>query len=737
MIPSANNSDISASFWLGPYSSGLTGSMSPYANETNTILIAGGAAATSKFEGYNSVFGTFPPTKKYLAQAIEALSKAGAKTAASVWEEASFTKGVCAALPELAEQHGLIVQTQTEVQASSPDLDPIARNMSRPEEDPDVVVTCVYDKGCAEWIAAMRRAKWSPKAQVFTVCIGMDSFASSVGTDAQYMTGISPWDPSLLMTDDVVGWSAREFAELFLSNTARSPTYHSASGAASIGVLVQAIERADSFDSDTIRSILSTEEFTTLYGRVSFDENGQSKAPSLFLQFDNNTVNTVYPIEIRSGELIYPMPSWDKRDCTLLSTCETGSVSTSTGKCQADGSCDCDNDNAISSGKGSDASCVVVPEEDKTYINSSLAIFGYVLFSIQCLLSIICGLWTAYYRKRKVVKASQPLFLGLVCLGVFVMNCSILPIGVQGNYRDDPSIAKVDAACMALPWLFSIGFAIIFSALFAKIWRIRLVWKAASNFRNKKVDVKDVIVIMAAVIMIQLTILLCWQLINPMQWEREVIQTDTNGFPIRSIGYCTSSASILPYLIPLVVVDGLMLLYALYLCFVTRKVSSEFQEGQWISACVLSIVQILVLSIPILIIVENNNDAFYFVRTAVIFLMGFSVTGLIFFPKMYRLHFQAQERRGFSFAARKSTFERRSQQRPSVSSSYNKPVASSYEIKDKSSAAERRYSAASSVEIPSNIDDHILEEGVNDATIDKVDALSTDSFHSAIEKECR
>lgn len=32
--------DIS-NFWLGPYSSGLTGVMSPYATETNTVLIAG------------------------------------------------------------------------------------------------------------------------------------------------------------------------------------------------------------------------------------------------------------------------------------------------------------------------------------------------------------------------------------------------------------------------------------------------------------------------------------------------------------------------------------------------------------------------------------------------------------------------------------------------------------------------------------------------------------------------
>ena len=73
------------------------------------------------------------------------------------------------------------------------------------------------------------------------------------------------------------------------------------------------------------------------------------------------------------------------------------------------------------------------------------------------------------------------------------MSCSIIPIGIQGNYREvqretgeltgepDPSVMRVDAACMALPWLFSIGFAIIFSALFAKIWRIRMVWKGVER----------------------------------------------------------------------------------------------------------------------------------------------------------------------------------------------------------------------------------------------------------------
>ena len=53
-----------------------------------------------------------------------------------------------------------------------------------------------------------------------------------------------------------------------------------------------------------------------------------------------------------------------------------------------------------------------------------------------------------------------------------------------------------------------------------------------------------------------------------------------------------------------------------------------------------SIFQILVLAIPVLVIVENDNNAFYFVRAAVLFLMSSTVTMLIFFPKMYRLHFK-------------------------------------------------------------------------------------------------
>ena len=721
MIPLAESTEYVGSFWVGPYSSGLTGSMSPLANSTDdptaakTVLVAGGAASTSVFAGYSTIFGTFPPSKLYLAQAIEALAKAGAKSAASVFESASFTRGVCAALPGLADKFNLTLQAEIEVVSSptSVDLDPVARNLSMVENDPDIVVACVYDQGCAEWVGSLRKSGWSPRAQVFTVCIGMDKFTDAVGTDAMYMMGVSPWDPSLDMRDEVVGWSAMEFSELFLATTQRTSTYHAASAAASVGALVQAIERADSFATDAVSDVLASQEFKTLYGLLSFDANGQSQAPSLHLQYDSDlAVQTVYPIEFRSAELVYPMPTWDARDCNMLSPCLTGEE---TGVCQEDGRCKCDSEEAVSSGVGSSAKCVYIPHEDLTYVETPLLVVGYILFIVQAFLSLACTAWTVYFRNRHIVKASQPLFLCLIAFGTLLMSLSIIPVGIQGDYRylvdpitgmqtDEPNseIRSVDAACMALPWLFSMGFAVTFSALFAKIVRIKLVFQASRNFVRKKVGIKDVASIMVAVIALQAIVLIAWNVVDPLLWRREVLFEDNNGFPTKSIGTCSSNNG-LAFLIPLIVIDALMLFYALYLCFVTRKVSAEYQEGTWITASILSIIQILVLSIPILVIVDNDNNAFYFVRVAVIFLVSSTVTVLIFFPKMYKLHFrkiQTGRSRRLGFRANPGQMSSAeppdSRRRSSLDSDREKRLSVD-------SDRERRMSVGSEEDIPSSI----------------------------------
>ena len=304
-VSNKNNSGIDV--LLGGYSSGLTEHLAMEANASQRLLLAPGAASTGVFQGRNQAFGTFPPTAKYTAQAIKALAEvAGAKSIASFWEDEPFTKGVCGAIPDLANEYDLELTSHQQVEPS-PNvtvLTELARNIS--QQDPDIVMTCVYDEGCQNWMAAMQEVNWSPRAQIFTVCVGLQSFVDAVGDDAEYIMGVTPWDQSLNIIDQVTGWSAKDFANEFMAATGDvDVTYHAASAASVISIAVQAIETANTLDEAILAKHIAEASFPTIYGDISFDVNGQSEAPSLLIQYDaNGTVQTVFPPETSSGPVL-------------------------------------------------------------------------------------------------------------------------------------------------------------------------------------------------------------------------------------------------------------------------------------------------------------------------------------------------------------------------------------------------------------------------------------------------
>jgi len=641
----ANHTVSDTDFFVGPYSSGLTEPLGSVAQENSKVLIAGGAAKTTVFSGRDGVFGTFPPTAKYLSQAVKGLSEKGAASIATVSEDASFTKAVCAAVPDLATEHSMTLKSE-HIVTNSPTQTEFAPVVDQfVDEDPDVVVTCVYAAGCTEWIRAMRSKNWSPKAQVFTVCIGISDFEEQVGTDAEHMMGVSPWDASLPVNDTVTGWSASDFSERFLKYSSVAASYHAASAAASLAIFVDVIERTESLDAADIKAALASESFTTLYGDISFDENGQSNAPSLLLQYDEaGAVQTVYPEESSSGPLNYPMPSWGYRDCMKGDQCTT-----SGGTCEQSGLCTCEV-GKISFGSGLTASCLEVPDEDMTYLNTGLIMAGYVAVSLQGIASLGAIVWTYWYRDNELVKVSQPVFLRAIALGCFIMAATILPLSSEGGYRykidpdtyqltdeEDPDIESVDAACMALVWLYNMGFILTYSALFAKIWRIKKLFMS-SSMKRVKVTAAEVARIMVILCILMICIMAAFQIVSPMQWEREVQYTDANGFSLESVGTCAVGDNSDIFLIMLALFHAMCLLYALALCVQVRNVPDEFAEGKWIMASIFCLVQLMVVALPIVFIVKDNADAFYFVRAGISFVEAFLVTLLIFGPKMQAVY---------------------------------------------------------------------------------------------------
>ena len=295
------------------------------------------------------------------------------------------------------------------------------------------------------------------------------------------------------------------------------------------------------------------------------------------------------------------------------------------------------------------AVCTRVPEENYNFIEQAWLSGGYAMIAIISCAGIVSLIWMHLYRSKNVVTASQPLFLGLLVVGAIISAFAILPMSAQTKYRylqdpmtgeltdePNPDIPLVDAACAIAPWLYGIGFSIIFSALCAKIHRVKRIFSAGSAMRRKKVEVKDVMIIMAIIMTGEIIILSVWTALDPPKWEREIVQ-EGDGYVLESTGTCHSDETN-TFLMVQVLYHVACLFYVLFLCWQTSDIPTEFAEGSYISLSILCLFQLSVLAIPIAYMVQDTAYVYYFVRAMFLFLQNFTVLALIFGPKMLRVY---------------------------------------------------------------------------------------------------
>jgi len=260
---------------------------------------------------------------------------------------------------------------------------------------------------------------------------------------------------------------------------------------------------------------------------------------------------------------------------------------------------------------------------------------GLLFSSLAMIVSLLCLGWTQYYRKDKVVVASQPFFLRIICVGCLILSSSIIPLSYDDSIA---SIQGCSRACMAFPWLLSVGFSTIFAALFSKVWRLNKVMAQAQSASRVKVKIKDVLMPFFVLMGLNLILMTLWTSIAPRVWVRTV--PDEN---YESYGYCQSGKGAKVFLGFIAVVNIAALVLANVQAFRARKISMDFSESFWIGMIMVCILQALVLGIPILIIVDNNIVAEFFLWSGLIFVVSMAVLGLLFLPKMLAVrHRQAR-----------------------------------------------------------------------------------------------
>merc|ERR1711988_64801 len=144
-------------------------------------------------------------------------------------------------------------------------------------------------------------------------------------------------------------------------------------------------------------------------------------------------------------------------------------------------------------------------------------------------------------------------------------------------------------------------------------------------------------------IVVEIAICAIWTIEDPLTFEREILSTDQYDHPTESVAKCSSDHP-WAYMSLIIVIHLVSLLYAYYLCYQSRNIPTEFQEGKWINMAMVSNLQILVLGVPVMIMVADSPDVSFFMRAGIIFLNDTGVLLLMFLPKIYAVHYGTDER---------------------------------------------------------------------------------------------
>ena len=268
----------------------------------------------------------------------------------------------------------------------------------------------------------------------------------------------------------------------------------------------------------------------------------------------------------------------------------------------------------------------------------NLKYVGFVGTGITFLLAIAFVVFTFINRKRRVVKASQPLFLYMICFGVILMASAMIPLSVDDSWNGH-SERGCNIACMSFPWLLSLGFATTFSGLFSKTWRVNKIFRTTRRFVRKEVSAKDVIVPFAFMLTGNVIVLSLWTALAPLEYSRQPHEgTDDWNRVISTYGACYSPNA-LPYAIVLGLMNFGLLIVSNFQAYRARSIQSEFSESKYIGIVMASMLQTTLIGFPIVFLVNDNPQAVYLVVTFMIFVTCMAILLLIFVPKIYHVKF--------------------------------------------------------------------------------------------------
>jgi branched-chain amino acid transport system substrate-binding protein len=304
-------SEDKVNFLLGPYSSGITIPDSIVARRYRVPMIEGGGASGKIFsEGNKYIFGTLPQAGDYFASTLEFLKemKPFAKKVAIIYADDKFDLSVAEGTLPKAKEMGYDVAIYEKYTEGASDFSSVLTKVK--SDGINAVLVAGHTEEAINFVQQAKELNVSPYILSLTVGPSEADFRKALGKDANYVYGVASWSTQMNFPGYIFKDTAT-FVKNFKKKFGYDPDYHNASAIADIAIFKNAIERAGSLDREKVRDAIASTNLSTIYGKVTFMNNGQINGTSVVLQILNGEVQQVFPNAAHAA--VYPVPAWDKR----------------------------------------------------------------------------------------------------------------------------------------------------------------------------------------------------------------------------------------------------------------------------------------------------------------------------------------------------------------------------------------------------------------------------------------
>ncbi|HEX4511002.1 MAG TPA: amino acid ABC transporter substrate-binding protein, partial [Burkholderiaceae bacterium] len=297
---------------LGPFASNFALADSAVSEKYQVPMVQGGGASDQIYtRGFKYIFGTLPPASDYFGSTLAMMKqlKPVPTKVGLLFADDAFDVSVADGTRPQLKQGGFETAFEQKYASNASDFGSIIAQLK--STGAQAVLVAGHETEVLNFIRQAKSLGYSPLMYSFTVGVPSADFRKSIGSDANYAFGMTPWLPSAQLKDRWWG-NAADFAKAWTAKFNYEPDYHCASAVSDVEALVMAIEGAKSIEAKKVRDELAKLSFDSVYGPIRFAANGQIALPQDVIQVQKGEVVAVFADKPLAPPQ-YPMPAWDKR----------------------------------------------------------------------------------------------------------------------------------------------------------------------------------------------------------------------------------------------------------------------------------------------------------------------------------------------------------------------------------------------------------------------------------------